>query len=288
MATMRDIRRRIRSVQSTQQITRAMKMVAAAKLRRIQDKTVLARPYADKMREVMGHLLAASPGFAHPFLEEREKKKSAYVLLTGDRGLCGSYNANVIRLAEVNMRAAGGEACLVAVGRKGRDYFRRREFPVLAEFVDIGDDPTYIQARELARYLMDIFKDGTVDEINVVYTEFISAIRYRPVLYRLLPVSPDSLPEARLRGQIDYIYEPSPVGVLGALFPRYVEVMTYRAFLESKASEHAARMTAMDNATDNAQEMIEKLTLSFNRARQAAITKEIMDIMGGAEALTRG
>lgn len=281
MATMRDIRRRIRSIKNTQQITKAMQMVAAAKLRKVQDRVVASRPYATKLREVLGRLvLQVPPGEYHPLLAERLGRRSAYVVVTGDRGLCGAYNANVIRLAERELTAAGPEAVVLAVGRKGRDYFRRQKYLLLRTYVDLGDDPSFPQARELARELMALFLEQAFDHLYLVYTQFLSPVRQQPQVVPLLPIRRPTGAEKA----VEYIFEPRPPLLFQSLLPRYVEVQVYQMLLEAKASEHGARMTAMEAATDNAEEMIKRLTLSFNKARQAAITKELADIVGTARA----
>ncbi len=281
MAQMRDLKRRIRSVQSTQHITRAMKMVAAAKLRKAQAQVTAARPYAAKLEEVVERLVAAADQEPQPLAARREVKKAGYVLITADRGLAGGYNANLIRLTEERLREEDRPAALVVVGRKGRDFFRRRPVEIVNSFTDLGDNPDLTQARELARQLMTMYLEGTLDEVNLVYTRFYSTIRQVPTVERLLPIATSR--EKKDTG--NYIYEPSPGAVLRDLLPRYCEIKVYRAILEAKASEHGARMTAMDNATKNAAEMIDKFTLSFNRARQAAITGEILEIVAGADAL---
>ncbi|MBE3571796.1 MAG: F0F1 ATP synthase subunit gamma [Moorella humiferrea] len=282
MPSMRDLKRRIRSIRNTQHITRAMKMVAAAKLRKAQAQVTAARPYTEKLEEVVGRLMGSVDLMSQPLAAPREVKKVGYVLITGDRGLAGGYNANLIRLAEERLQTETRPAALVAVGRKGRDYFRRRQVEIVRSFTDIGDEPDITQARELARQLVDLYLAGTLDEINLIYSRFYSALRQVPRVDRLLPIAAD---DARGGGVEDYIYEPSPAAVLQSLLPRYCEIKVYRALLEAKASEHGARMTAMDNATENAAEMIDKLTLSFNRARQAAITREIVEVVAGADAL---
>ncbi|MBC7346958.1 MAG: ATP synthase F1 subunit gamma, partial [Clostridia bacterium] len=259
MATMRDIRRRIRSIKNTQQITKAMQMVAAAKLRKVQDRVVASRPYATKLREVLGRLvLQVPPGEYHPLLAERLGGRSAYVVVTGDRGLCGAYNANVIRLAERELTAAGPEAVVLAVGRKGRDYFRRQKYPLLRTYVDLGDDPSFPQARELARELMALFLEQAFDHLYLVYTQFLSPVRQQPQVVPLLPIRRPTGAEKA----VEYIFEPRPPLLFQSLLPRYVEVQVYQMLLEAKASEHGARMTAMEAATDNAEEMIKRLTLS--------------------------
>lgn len=282
MPSMRDLKRRIRSIKNTQHITRAMKMVAAAKLRKAQAQVTAARPYTEKLEEVVGRLMASVDLMSQPLAAPREVKKVGYVLITADRGLAGGYNANLIRLAEETLKKETRPAALVTVGRKGRDYFRRRQVEMVRSFTDIGDEPDITQARELARQLVDLYLAGALDEINLIYSRFYSALRQVPRVDRLLPIAADVAGEG---GVEDYIYEPSPAVVLQSLLPRYCEIKVYRALLEAKASEHGARMTAMDNATENAAEMIDKLTLSFNRARQAAITREIVEVVAGADAL---
>jgi len=282
MASARDIRRRIRSIKNTQQITKAMKMVSAAKLRRAQESVIAARPYAKKIQEVLGHLAEGAQDYAHPLLKVREVKKIGVVLITGDRGLCGGFNANIIRQAEHMLAAADKDVGIVAIGRKGRDYFRRRGREITEEYINIGDNPTFIQGRELAHRLIALYRAGVFDEVYLMYNEFKSAMSQKPVSIKLFPVQPGPAEDAKAG---EYIYEPSEAQVLDTLLPAYVETIVYRALLESKASEHGARMTAMSSATDNATEIIAKLTLNLNRARQAAITKEISEIVGGAAAL---
>ncbi|MGB9887324.1 MAG: ATP synthase F1 subunit gamma [Moorellales bacterium] len=281
MPTMREIRRRIRSIQNTQQITRAMQMVAAAKLRKVQDRVVASRPYAAKLREVLERLVAnLPPEVQHPLLEERPVKRVAYVVVTGDRGLCGGYNANILRLAEQTARMAEAEVLWLPVGRKARDYFRRRRHQILREYVDLGDDPVFPQARELARELVELFVSQAFDRLYLVYSQFLSPVRQKPQVVPLLPVA---RPEEGKSGR-EYLFEPPPAELFAALLPRYVEVQIYQMLLEAKAGEHGARMTAMEAATDNAEDMIKRLTLTFNKARQAAITKELADIVGTARA----
>lgn len=285
MSGMRDIKRRIRSIQSTQQITKAMETVSAAKLRKAQSKAVSARPYADKLAQVLQRLVAEMGDYEHPLLTKKEGNRVAYVVLTGDRGLAGGYNTNVAKLAETAMMQKTEETpVVIAAGRKGRDYLRRGAWKIMREYIDLGDDPHYIQGRELARELADLYQQGEVDKIYLVYTHFYSVIRHEPVLEQLLPVAAPADQE-KVDTEIEYTYEPAKEEVLNTLIPRYLEVLVYKALLESKASEHGARMTAMAAASDNAGDMISDLTLSFNRARQAAITREISEIVGGAAAL---
>lgn len=285
MSNMRDIKRRIRSIQSTQQITKAMKTVSAAKLRKTQGNLIAARPYSDKLAEVANRLLGEMGDYKNALFEQREGDRVAYLVMTGDRGLAGGYNANAIRTAEQAIKSKTDEdGIIIAIGRKGRDYFRRRNYEILQEYLDLGDDPHYIQARELAREMVSIFLRGKVDKIYLVYTHFYSAIRHEPEIKQFLPLEVDS-PEGS-KEETEYIYEPAKREVLDQLIPRSLEVLMYRALLETKASEHGARMAAMDAASNNAGEMIDQLTLSFNRARQAAITREISEIVGGAAALS--
>ncbi len=289
MASMRDIRRSIRSIQSTEQITKAMKMVSAAKLRKAQAHVVAARPYAEKIHEVLGDLTANTGDYVHPLQEKRDRKKVAYVLVSGDRGLCGGFNANIIRECEALMKEVPVDTALVAVGRKGRDYFARRKKEMLDEYIGIDDNPTFTQSKELSDKLIELYLNGTVDEIHLVFNQFRSAMSHIPTDIQLLPIEKEEVEKTEetteSSGGNDYIFEPSEVEVLETLLPAYVETLVYRALLESKASEHGARMTAMSSATDNAAEIIQSLTLTLNRARQAAITTEISEIVGGAAAL---
>ncbi len=285
MAGMRDIKRRIRSVKSTQQITRAMKMVAAAKLRKAQDAVVAARPYSDNLRSIIKRLIPSLETFTHPLLEEKEEGKTAYVVIAADKGLCGGYNQNILKACKTAMDNDPGETAVVVIGRKGRDFFLRRGYEIRKEYLDFGDLPDFIQTRELARELMAMFTDGEFKKMHFVYTEFGSAISQKPQVMQLLPIEAEEAEDVMDTKDNEYIYEPSEEEVLGTLFPRFIEMTVYRALLEAKASEHGARMAAMSSATENAQEMIEKLTLIYNRARQAAITKEISEIVGGADAL---
>ncbi len=286
MPGMRDIKRRIRSVHNTQQITKAMKMVAAAKLRRAQANLLAARPYTDKLVDVMSRLVGAiDEGYSHPLIDIRDEGKIAYVVLAGDKGLCGGYNHNVIKKNEnlLNEHSYDNKG-LVTVGRKSKEYFARRSVDIIEDYVDLGDVPDFIQARELAREIVRLYKENDLQKVYLTYTQFKSAISQTPKSVQLLPVETDNDSKTESK-QVDYIYEPNEVEILDVLLPRYVETVVYRAVLESKASEHGSRMTAMSSATDNASEMIDKLTLSFNRARQAAITNEITEIVGGADAL---
>lgn len=280
MAGVRDIRRRIRSVRNMQQITKAMKMVAAAKLRKAQTKVIAARPFTRQLQEILTRLAQVQTDGSHPLLEQREVKRTAYLLVTSDRGLAGAFNASLIRMTEPIIREAGDKGALIAVGRKGRDYFRRRKVDITADFTGLGDDPSYLQAQRIAQEVIRKYQEGQFDEVNLIYTEFVTAITQRPTQLKLLPVERPEEASSR-----EYLFEPSAEDILNTLLPKYVENVIYKALLESKASEQGARMTAMGSATDNAKEMIDRLTLVMNRARQAAITKEISEIVGGAAAL---
>jgi F-type H+-transporting ATPase subunit gamma len=293
MATLRDIRRRIRSVESTQKITRAMKLVAAAKLRRAQERILSARPYANKMAELLGNLVQAAPAgseeVAHPLLAQREGPRRQIVIITADRGLAGAFNSNILRRALEFIRESNTkEVTLVAVGRKARDFYRRRQWSIDRDMVGFWDRLAFSHASELADYLMQRYLEDQVDEVHLVYNEFRSVAVQRPVRQQLLPI-----PRAEGDGQgaemgVDYIYEPSPEAILGDLLPRHVRMQVYRALMESLAGEYGARMTAMEAATKNAKEMIGVLTIQYNKARQEKITKELLDIVGGAEALKQG
>jgi F-type H+-transporting ATPase subunit gamma len=287
MATLQDIRRRIRSVQSTQKITRAMKLVAAAKLRRAQERILEARPYAFRMAELVGALVRGLGEDKHPLLVRREGPRKLYVVITADKGLCGAFNSNVVRRATELLRASGeGEAALLAVGRKARDFFRRRPWPIRAERIGLLDRLGFADARQLARELVEAYLGDEVDEVWLVFNEFRSVAVQRVVAARLLPIEPPAGAEPAGEGPaVDYLYEPDAETILAALLPRHVEVQLYRALLESAAGEHGARMSAMEAATKNAQEMIGILTIQYNKARQERITKELLDIVGGAEAL---
>ncbi|UCC66353.1 MAG: ATP synthase F1 subunit gamma [Deltaproteobacteria bacterium] len=286
MLGLKALRRRIASIKSTQQITRAMKMVAAARLRRAQDRIIEARPYADKMREVLQSLSLRTDPEAHPMLARRETRKVELMVITTDRGLCGSFNQNVFRRVERffrENRQLYEEISLTLVGRKGLDYFRRREFPIIRDYVNRFRELDYQAAATIGGDLVEDYTGEAVDAVFLVYNEFRSPLIQRVMVKELLPiepleVEPDYYP-------VEYIYEPSADAILSELLPKYVEGQIYRALLESVAGEHGARMTAMDAATENAQEMIEKLTLMYNKARQSAITKEMMEIVAGAEAL---
>jgi F-type H+-transporting ATPase subunit gamma len=291
MATLRDIQRRIRSVQSTQKITRAMKLVAAAKLRRAQERILSARPYANKMAELLGNLVAGqgSDGAAHPLLEQREGPRRQIVIIAADKGLAGAFNSNVLRRSLEFVRTSHTtEVTLVVVGRKARDFYRRRTWTIKRDMIGFWDKLAYTHAQELADYFMQQYLDGEVDEVHLMYNEFRSVAVQRPVRVQLLPIPRSEVAAGEGEASVDYIYEPSPEAILGDLLPRHVRMQVFRALMESLAGEYGARMTAMEAATKNAKEMIGILTIQYNKARQEKITKELLDIVGGAEALKQG
>ncbi|KAA0252390.1 MAG: ATP synthase F1 subunit gamma [Acidobacteria bacterium] len=290
MANLIDIRRRIRSVKNTQQITKAMKMVAASKLRRAQERVTAARPYAATLQATLSSLAAALPAGAegapaHPLLARREEKNVVLVVVTGDKGLCGAFNTNVLRAAGQFLDERSGSQKtaprLVVLGRKGHDYFKRRPYQVLDSRPGLFQRFGYDTAAEIARSLAGRFTSGEVDAVYVVFNEFRSVISQVVTTRRLLPLE---LPEASGPAR-DVLFEPSPAAILDRLVPRNLEFQLYRVLLESNASEQGARMTAMDGASKNAGEMIDHLTLTYNRARQARITKELIEIVSGAAAL---
>ncbi|MFQ5657520.1 MAG: ATP synthase F1 subunit gamma [Candidatus Methylomirabilales bacterium] len=289
MATLRDIRRRINSVKSTQQITKAMKMVAAAKLRRAQQRIVEARPYAYKLQEVIGSLALRTDPEEHPLLTKHETGRKGLVVVAADKGLCGAFNSNILRRAFEYLSQVGDaevHITLLVVGRKARDFFRRRHIEREGEWINIFDHLAYTHAVEIGSQLARGYINGELDGVHLLYNEFRSAGVQRPVLEQLLPIEPLAA-EAEDLAPVEFIFEPSPHAILEDLLPRHVEVQIYRVLLESAAAEYGARMTAMEAATKNAADMIERLTLVFNKARQERITKELMDIVGGSEALRR-
>lgn len=288
MATLKAIRKRISSVRNTQQITKAMKMVSAAKLRRAQEAAVAARPYAEKMTELLKNVAARVAIEAHPLLQTREEKKIDLVLFTSDRGLCGGYNANLIRAAEAFIRrhAPDKEVELTLVGRKGADHFRRRRAPIADRYLNVLATAPDELAAAIGQKLISRFINRETDAVYILYSHFRSALSQVPTLEKLLPVSLSETNDAAAQQPLtEYLYEPGIEQLLASLLPRITDVAVQRALLEATASEHGARMTAMDSATSNASKMIGSLTLQMNRARQASITRELMEIVGTAEAL---
>ncbi len=289
MPNLRDIRRRIVSVQKTRQITSAMRMVAAARLRRAEAAIAAARPYAQRMRQTAGEVAAAQTEVLHPLLEQRERVRALeLVVVTSDRGLAGAFNANALRHADAVLRQREPRIeglFLTLVGRKAGEYYHRRRPRQISQRYEVGGWVTYARAAEIAQRLCERFVRGEVDQVVLVHNEFVSTLTQRPREVQLLPVVPEEGAGGEARGRLSYEIEPSPAQLLAALVPKAVEVELYRALLENQAGEHAARMTAMENATRNTEELIEKLTLDFNRARQAAITRELVEIVTGAQAL---
>lgn len=284
MATLRDIRRRIGSVRNTKQITRAMKVVAASRLRRAQERIFNARPYANQMMAVLESAAARLEQQRHPLLARRPERNILLVLVTADRGLCGAFNANLMRAAQNYLREhAGKKVSLVTVGRKGRDFFRKRPVRITAEYVNIFRQLEFVHAKELADKIIDLYTKEEVDAVDFIYNEFKSIMAQNVKVERYLPIEPLVPPEGEYLAE--YIFEQPPEEILRQLLPRYVEVQVFRALLESQAAEYAARMTAMDSATNNADELIESLRLKLNRLRQAGITKEIIEVVSGAQAL---
>jgi len=284
MANIRLIRRRIRGVQSTSKITRAMEMIATSKMRRAQEAGVAGRPYDQKIRQVIADLATLSKsGDSHPLLKNRLVNKIAIVYISPDRGLCGGLVANLNRKTAGFILEQKQPTTIVGVGRKGIDFMRRYGRQVRAEFVQLGDRPGLLDTLPISRVIIDDYTTGYVDKVYVAYTRFVSTMLQTPVIEQLLPIEP-----VVSSGQSsDFIYEPDPESVLGALLPRFVEMEIYHAIMEAIASEQSARMVAMRSATDNAQELVQDLTLMYNKARQEAITTELLDISGGAAALSR-
>jgi len=283
MAALLDIRRRIRSVKSTQQITRAMKMVAAARLRRAQDRIFNARPYANQMMALLSSVAARSTDRSHPLLAERPIERQLLVLVTADRGLCGAFNTNLVRAGQSYLgEHRDRDVSILTVGRKGRDYFIRRPVKVIGEHINIFGRLEFSQSQPIAQRIIELYTQEKVDAVDFIYNEFKSIMTQRVRVERYLPIKP--IVPAAGESLIDYLYEQPAQDIFNVLLPRYVDIEVYRALLESQAAELAARMTAMDAATNNAAEMIDSLTLYMNRVRQAAITREIIEVVSGAAA----
>ena len=284
MPSLKDIKRRIKSVKNTQQITKAMKMVAAAKLKRAHDDILAARPYAQKMLDIINSLSSRVRPDAHPLLSKKGGGRVELVIVTSDRGLCGGFNSNIIRTSEgfIRKNTDNTGITLNLIGKKAKDYFKRRGLTIRQERPVGSGRPKYTAAAEIAKEIVDSHIKETFDETYLIYSEFKSALSQELVIQRLLPIES---PKESEEEATEYIYEPSQEAILADILPKYIEVQIFMALLESAASEHGARMAAMDSATKNAKEMIEGLTLKYNRLRQAAITKELMEIIGGAEAL---
>ena len=282
MPDIRTIRRRIRSIKNIAKITKAMEMIATSKMRRAQERGLAGRPYSEKIRQVIANLEALPEVGMHPLLQRREVAKIVVIHVTPDRGLCGGLNSNMNRLTANFILEQNVPVSLITVGRKGRDFMMRSGSDLCAEFAHLGDKPSLLDTLPISQIIIDDYSSGVIDLVYLAYAQFVSTTLQKPVLQQLLPVEPASIPAAQ---NVDYIYEPGPAAVLNELLPRFVEMQVYHAILESIASEQSARMVAMRNATDSATELIGDLTLLYNKARQEAITTELLDIAGGAAAL---
>ena len=297
MATLREIRRRVTSVKSTQKITKAMKMVAAAKLRRAQEALVSTRPYARKMNELLRRLVTKIDLSIHPLLKEREVKRVLIVVVSGDSGMCGAFNGNVIKAAIDHMNSQYRHLLkdpdgvrIVTVGKKSTDFFSKRNYTLYAKHVGIFGSLHFSHARTIIQQSVDQYLKGDYDKVEVVYNEFKSVIQQRIVVEQVLPILPEQIQETKdlhALAQVDYIYEPSIIEIIDILLPKHLSFQMWRILLESSTAEEGARMTAMSNATENAKELIRDLTLSYNKERQASITKELLEIVSGAEALKK-
>ena len=286
MPNLKEIKRRIQSVKNTQQITKAMKLVAASKLRKAQHAILEARPYAIKMMDVLNHLAARCNSDLHPLLDVREGNRHLLLIITSDKGLCGGFNGSVIRKTANYLKENGqNENSLIIAGKKGNDIFRNRPVTITEEIIGWSKDFDYLKAQSIGENLAEMFAKKKIDKVFMVYNEFKSVMQQEVVVEQLLPVLPEKLAHKEDTFVVDYIYEPDEEAILDELLKRYMTVEVYRAFLESTASEHGARMTAMDSASRNAGKMIGELTLTYNQARQAYITKELIEIVNGAEAL---
>ena len=297
MATLREIRRRVTSVTSTQKITKAMKMVAAAKLRRAQEALVSARPYARKMNELLRHLVIKVDPSIHPLLREREVHRVLLVVVSGDRGMCGAFNGNIIKAAVdhvnthyVNLLQEPNGVRIVTVGKKATDFFSKRNYNLYAKHTGLFGNLHIGYARTIIQQLTDDYLKGEFDKVEVIYNEFKSVIQQRIVVEQILPIPPEQIQKTKdvhSLAQVDYIYEPSSNEIINLLLPKHLNFLLWHVLLESSTAEEGARMTAMNNATENAKELIRDLTLSYNKARQASITKELLEIVSGAEALKK-
>lgn len=284
MATLKEIRKRVSSVQNIQQITKAMKMVSAARLRRAQDAALAARPYAEKLAAVLQNLASQGDELAHPFLTQRTEKNITLIVITSDRGLCGGFNSSLIREAEAFLREHSEQKVnLILVGRRAYDHFKRRDVSIAEEHINLYGRLSSDLAHDIGRRVGEQFLRGETDRFYVLYAKFRSALVQNPTIDKILPITATEQTEDQV--SIDYLYEPAPKTLLASLLERYIDMLIYRAMLESVASEHGARMAAMDNATSNAVDMIDRLTLDMNRARQAGITRELLEIVATGESL---
>jgi F-type H+-transporting ATPase subunit gamma len=287
MATLRDIKRRIKAVQSTSKITKAMKMVSAAKFRKAQQRMFELRPYAERMGNILSSLAGGAEAEIHPLLAVRQRRNIEVLVITSDRGLCGAFNTNILKAGTkhiAELQKEGFEVGISCVGRKARDYFKRRNVELKKAWTGISGKISYANAQDISNEIIEKYTNETVDEVILIYNEFKSAIAQKVVIAKLLPLAPIEASEETLP-VYNYIYEPTKQAIFTSLVPKNVEIQIFRALIESQASEEAARMAAMENATKSANDMISSLTLQYNKARQATITKELMDIVGGVEAL---
>lgn len=295
MPTLRDIRRRISGVSNTSKITQAMKMVSAAKLRRAQEAILSARPYVLKLEDMLSNLVAAiGEDYSHPLIEQRKEIKSiAVIVISSDRGLCGSFNSNLLRTVSlfINNDLAkdypGAAVTLLTVGKKSISYFDKEKYPIIAKFPDVFAQLNFVQARQIVDMARSGFTSGKFDKVFIYYNEFVNVVRQQPKVLTLLPIQPKKEEKTGIHSSVDYIFEPEKVAILDELMPKLVNIQLWRTMLESAAAEQAARMMAMDNATLNAKEIIKHLELVFNKKRQELITKEMLEIVGGADALKK-
>ncbi|MCT4688685.1 ATP synthase F1 subunit gamma [Vallitalea sp.] len=283
MASMRDIKLRRNSIQSTQKITKAMKLVATSKLQKAKTRAAESRPFFDKMRETIGSILDKSNTVNHPYLTQREVKSRGYIVITSNKGLAGGYNSNVVKLVMKNSEP--NDSKIVAVGKRGADNFRRNGYEILEQYNDVIEQPIYKDAILIGEKMLKMYTEGIIDEVYIAYTSFVSALTQEAELIKVLPVDTEEFIGTGEKSSDMMTYEPSPEEVLEQVIPKYINSIIFGALRESVASEHGARMTAMDSATNNATEMIDDLSLEYNRARQASITQELSEIVGGAEAL---
>jgi F-type H+-transporting ATPase subunit gamma len=297
VATLREIRRRIGGVKSTEKITKAMKMVAAAKLRRAQEGLMSTRPYARKLNELLRHVVTKTDPSVHPLFQYREEKRVLLVVISGDRGMCGSFNSNVLKAAVEHIETKYGQLLqqpegvrVVAIGKKAVEFFAKRSYELHAKYPGVFANLQFGQARTITQQIIDEYLDGRYDRVEVIYNEFKSIIQQRIVVEQLLPIPPEQIEKSKdlhSLAQVDYLYEPSCSEIINVLLPKHLNFQVWRMLLESSTAEEGARMTAMNNATENAKELIQDLTLSYNKARQASITTELLEIVSGAEALKK-
>lgn len=289
MATLKEIKTRIVAIKNTQKITKAMKMVAAAKLRRAQEKIISTRPYAIKMNELLSHLISVAEKTINPLMEEREVNKHLVVVISSDRGLCGSFNTNLLRFATEQINKLGEDTQLITIGKKASVYFKKRGYNVIQSHVNIFGELKIELAKDIVKFIVQGYLDKEYDNVELIFNEFISVVKQNTVTERFLPLSkPDTDDEDEKKSMIDYIYEPSASEILNNLIPKQLDIQLWKALLESNAAEQGARMTAMEMATNNAADFLQELEIMYNRARQESITKELLEIVAGAEALKEG